>query len=259
MNKIDEKFAELKTKEQKALIGYFTAGYPNFTTSKEVILRSVKSGIDILEIGVPFSDPLADGPIIQYTSNIALQNGINLEKCFSLCEEIKNCVSIPYLLMTYYNPVYKYGIEKFTEKAKKCGVSGVIVPDLPFEESELLKKQLNKKDIFLINFLTPFTQFDRGKKIIEQADGFIYFITIAGITGEKKEFDYNAFKVIEKYKKIKNIPFSAGFGISTVSQIKKIKKYVDGIIVGSHFLKQLIYGKIENVEKSVSKFKEVLL
>ena len=118
MNKIDEKFAELKIKEQKALIGYFTAGYPDFETSKKVILRSVKSGIDILEIGVPFSDPLADGPIIQYTSNIALQNGINLEKCFSLCEEIKDCVSIPYLLMTYYNPVYKYGIEKFAEKQR---------------------------------------------------------------------------------------------------------------------------------------------
>ncbi len=259
MNMIEKKFSELRNKKEKALIGYFTAGFPDFETSKEVILRSAKSGIDIIEIGVPFSDPIADGPVIQYTSNIALKNGMNIEKVFSLCEKLREKIKIPYLLMTYYNPVYKYKIERFTDKAKETGVSGIIVPDLPFEESLPFKKKLEEKDISFINFLTPFTPFKRGKKIIKQASGFIYFITIAGVTGTKKEFNYDEFKVIEKYKEIKDIPFAAGFGISSAGQIKKIKNYVDGIIIGSYFLKKLIHGKIEDIEKSIKNFKSVLL
>lgn len=259
MNSIEKKFAELKKEGSKALIGYFTAGFPDFETSEKIILKSVKAGIDILEIGVPFSDPIADGPTIQYTSNVALKKGMNIEKVFSLCKRINKKVDVPYLLMTYYNPVYKYGIKKFSEKAKECGISGLIIPDLPFEESEEIKKHLEKKDILLINFLTPFTPFERGKKILKSSKGFIYFITMAGVTGTKKHFNFNTFRIIENYKKVKDIPFAAGFGISDVSQIRSIKKYVDGVIIGSYFLKKLIYGKIEEVEKSVKNFKRALL
>ena len=145
MNRIDEKFNQLKKENRKALIGYFTAGFPDFETSVEVILKSVKAGVDIVEIGVPFSDPIADGPIIQHTSNVALEKGMNLERVFSLCRILKKSISVPYLLMTYYNPVYKYGLEKFTQKAEEVGISGLIVPDLPFEESYHLKKFLMKK------------------------------------------------------------------------------------------------------------------
>jgi len=258
MNRIDEKFNQLKKENRKALIGYFTAGFPDFETSVEVILKSVKAGVDIVEIGVPFSDPIADGPIIQHTSNVALKKGINLEKVFSLCRILKKSISTPYLLMTYYNPVYKYGLEKFTEKAEEVGVSGLIVPDLPFEESMPLKKYLKEREIFLINFITPFTPFKRGKNIVKNSDGFVYFVTMAGVTGTKKEFDYKMFSIIEKYKKIKDIPFAAGFGISSVSQIKKIKTYFDGVIIGSYLLKKLIYGKIEDVERSIKEFKKVL-
>jgi len=258
MNRIEEKFNQLKKEKRKGLIGYFTAGFPDFETSIKVILRGVKAGIDIVEIGIPFSDPIADGPVIQYTSNVALEKGMNLERVFSLCRILKKSISVPYLLMTYYNPVYKYGLEKFTQKAEEVGISGLIVPDLPFEESYHLRKFLMKKGIFLINFLTPFTPFERGKKIVKSSEGFIYFITIAGVTGTKRKFDYQAFKIIEKYKKIKDIPFAAGFGISSSSQIRKIKSYVDGIIVGSYLLKKLIYGKIEDVEKSIKDFKKVL-
>jgi len=258
MNRIEEKFNQLRKENRKALIGYFTAGFPDFETTIKVILRSVKAGIDIVEIGVPFSDPIADGPIIQHTSNVALKKGMNLEKVFSLCRILEKSISVPYLLMTYYNPVYKYGLEKFTQKAEKVGISGLIVPDLPFEESMPLKKCLKEKNIFLINFLTPFTPFERGKNIVKNSDGFIYFITIAGVTGTKKKFDYEMFRIIEKYKKIKDIPFAAGFGISSVSKIKRIKTHFDGVIIGSYLLKKLIYGKIEDVERSIKAFKKVL-
>jgi len=258
MNRIDEKFNQLRKENRKALIGYFTAGFPDFETSVEVILRSVKAGVDVVEIGVPFSDPIADGPIIQHTSNVALKKGMNLEKVFSLCKILKKSISVPYLLMTYYNPVYKYGLEKFTKKAEEVGISGLIVPDLPFGESMPLRECLKEKNIFLINFLTPFTPFERGKNIVRNSDGFVYFITMAGVTGTKKELDYEMFSIIEKYKKIKDIPFAAGFGISSSSQIRKIKSYVDGVIIGSYLLKKLIYGKIENVEKSIKDFKKAL-
>ncbi len=258
MNRIEKKFNQLRKENRKALIGYFTAGFPDFETSIKVILRSVKAGIDIVEIGIPFSDPIADGPIIQHTSNVALKKGMNLEKVFSLCRILEKSISVPYLLMTYYNPVYKYGLEKFTQKAEKVGISGLIVPDLPFEESIPLKKCLKEKNIFLINFLTPFTPFERGKNIVKNSNGFVYFITMAGVTGTKKKFDYEMFKIIEKYKKIKDIPFAAGFGISSISQIKRIKKYFDGVIIGSYLLKKLIYGKIGDIERSIKDFKKVL-
>ncbi|HOK55823.1 MAG TPA: tryptophan synthase subunit alpha [bacterium] len=258
MTQIEKKFKELKIKKEKALILYFTAGFPSFENSIEIIKKSAEKGADIIEIGIPFSDPIADGPVIQYTSAKALENGMNTNKCFELAKILKNEMNIPYLFMTYFNPVYRYGIEKFADRCVECGVSGLIIPDLPYEESFEIKEILKKREMNLIYFLTPFTSEKRMKKITRMANGFIYFISVAGVTGQRDSLNPEIIDVIKKVKSLKEIPVALGFGISTKEQIKQIKEYVDGIIIGSFFLQKIIDGKIDEVEELIYQFKKEL-
>ncbi|MCM8818336.1 MAG: tryptophan synthase subunit alpha [Candidatus Omnitrophica bacterium] len=258
MTEIEKKFKELKKKKEKALILYFTAGFPSFNSSIDIIKKSVEKGADIIEIGIPFSDPIADGPIIQYTSTKALENGINTDKCFQMAEILKNEINVPYLFMTYFNPVYKYGIEKFANRCVECGASGLIIPDLPFEESENLRKIVKERNMNLIYFLTPYTTEKRVKKIIKKANGFIYFISIAGVTGPRENLNSEVIDKLKKIKEITEIPVALGFGISTKEQINKVREYIEGIIIGSFFLQKIIDGKIEEVEKLIKEFKENL-
>ncbi|MCM8772017.1 MAG: tryptophan synthase subunit alpha [Candidatus Omnitrophica bacterium] len=258
MTKIEKKFKELKNKKEKGLILYLTVGFPSIDKSIEIIKNCEKNGVDIIELGIPFSDPIADGPIIQHTSSEALKNGITTDTCFQIANELKNEIKIPYLFMTYYNPVYKYGIEKFVEKCVESGVSGLIIPDLPYEESFYIRKMLRNNDMNLIYFLTPYTKEERMKKILKKGNGFIYFVSLAGVTGPRESLNLNL--IIESLKKIKKIsdkPVALGFGISNKEQIKQIKSYVDGIIVGSSFLQKLIENEDEAI-KLIKEFKEEL-
>ncbi|MCM8767966.1 MAG: tryptophan synthase subunit alpha [Candidatus Omnitrophica bacterium] len=258
MTEIERKFIELEKKKEKALILYFTAGYPSFEKSIEIIKKSAEKGTDLIEIGIPFSDPIADGPIIQYTSIKALENGINTDKCFKLASLLKNIINVPYLFMSYFNPIYKYGIEKFADRCVESGVSGLIIPDLPYEESFEIKKILKERNINLIYFLTPYTSQERTKKIVRKANGFIYFISIAGVTGPRESLSPETIQSLKRIKKIRKIPVALGFGISNKEQIKKVKKYVDGIIIGSFFLKKIIDGKIGEFEELIVEFKKEL-
>ncbi|MCM8832621.1 MAG: tryptophan synthase subunit alpha [Candidatus Omnitrophica bacterium] len=258
MTEIERKFIELEKKKEKALILYFTAGFPSFEKSIEIIKKSAEKGTDLIEIGIPFSDPIADGPIIQYTSIKALENGINTDKCFKLASLLKNIINVPYLFMSYFNPIYKYGIEKFADRCVESGVSGLIIPDLPYEESFEIKKILKERNINLIYFLTPYTSQERTKKIVRKANGFIYFISIAGVTGPRESLSPETIQSLKRIKKIRKIPVALGFGISNKEQIKKVKKYVDGIIIGSFFLKKIIDGKIGEFEELIVEFKKEL-
>ncbi|MCM8809098.1 MAG: tryptophan synthase subunit alpha [Candidatus Omnitrophica bacterium] len=258
MTEIERKFIELEKKKEKALILYFTAGFPSFEKSIEIIKKSAEKGTDLIEIGIPFSDPIADGPIIQYTSIKALENGINTDKCFKLASLLKNIINVPYLFMSYFNPIYKYGIEKFADRCVESGVSGLIIPDLPYEESFEIKKILKERNINLIYFLTPYTSQERTKKIVRKANGFIYFISIAGVTGPRESLSPETIQSLKRIKKIRKISVALGFGISNKEQIKKVKKYVDGIIIGSFFLKKIIDGKIGEFEELIVEFKKEL-
>jgi len=258
MNRITEKFKEIRRKGDKALVAYFTAGIPSIRGTVEIIRKAEDAGVDIVEIGIPFSDPIADGPIIQYASSLSLEKGTNTDSVFEICRELQMSVKIPYLLMTYYNPVYRYGINRFAKRCRDTGVSGIIIPDLPFEESKEVREILRKKGICLINFLTPFTPEKRAKKIIKESDGFIYFITSAGVTGPREKFSEKMWKKLKDIKKITDIPVAAGFGISGANQVKKIKRYVDGVIVGSFFIKKVIDGKIKELWKEIKEIKEAL-
>ncbi|MBN1445625.1 MAG: tryptophan synthase subunit alpha [Candidatus Omnitrophica bacterium] len=258
MNGIDAKFAELKKKGEKALIVYFTAGLPSPEKTVDIVKKAEKAGADIVELGIPFSDPIADGPVIQEASFRALELGINTDKVFGICAVLKNSVAIPYLLMTYYNPVYRYGLLKFAKKCAGTGVAGIIIPDLPWEESEEARESLKKYGIALIDFLTPFTPVKRAEKILKDAGGFVYLVTYAGVTGRQAAMPDKTLKALKKFRKMTDVPVSAGFGISTPEQVKKIRSSVDGVIVGSFLVKKIIDGKIEELWETIKNLKKEL-
>jgi len=258
MNKIDEKFFELREKGEKALIPFFTAGFPSLEKTVEMVRMAEKSGADLVELGVPFSDPTADGPIIQHTSYKALEAGVDTDKIFGICAQLQKTISIPYLLMTYYNPVYKYGLKKFAARCGETGVSGIIIPDMPYEESSMLKSVLGQQDVTLVSFMTPFTSARRAEKILKDAGGFIYFVTAAGVTGPGGIFAAELIDKIEFTRKITGKPIAAGFGISGVNQIKMIKDHVDGVIVGSFFAKKIMDGKTDTLWDIIRRFKKAL-
>ncbi len=258
MNRIDQKFDELKSNGRKALIAYFTAGFPSAAKTVEIAKKAERAGVDIIELGVPFSDPIADGPIIQHASFISLEKGMNTDRVFGICEILKESVNVPYLLMTYYNPVYRYGTAKFAKKCAGTGVSGVIVPDLPFEESGSMKKTLKAFDIKMISFLTPFTPLKRTRRILEDAEGFVYFITTAGVTGPRRCFSGATVSALKKVRSLTHVPVAAGFGISSSAQIRQIRDNVDGVIIGSFFVKKIIDGKMDELWAEIRELRKPL-
>ncbi len=231
MNRINAKFKELRQKNKKALIVFITCGDPDLKTTEKLILQMEKQGVDIIELGVPFSDPLADGPTIQEASQRALANKISLRKILAFSKAIRRKTEIPLALMTYYNPVYKFGIKKFTQAAVKSGIDGLIIPDLPPEECKEL--DLLKDNLDLICFLSPTSSIERMKKIAKVSGGFIYYVSVTGVTGTRKTLSGNLRAHLAQIKKITTTPLAVGFGISTPTQAKEVSKYADGIIVGS--------------------------
>ncbi len=258
MGKIEEKFKNLKKKGEKALIVYLTAGFPNFEKSIEIMEKMENCGVDFLEIGVPFSDPVADGPVIQFSSYKSLENGMNLKKIFKICKRLQNSLNIPYLLMSYYNPVYKFGLNRFVEVCENCGVSGVIIPDLPFEESHSIRRLLKEREIDFINFITPFTPKKRMKKILSESEGFIYLVSVAGTTGPREKLSSGLLSKIMELKKLSDIPVSVGFGISQEKHVETLRKVADGIIIGSFVIKKIIEENFKIMENKLKRFKEIL-
>ncbi|MFN3528003.1 MAG: tryptophan synthase subunit alpha [Candidatus Altarchaeaceae archaeon] len=255
MNKIYEKFEELKNKKEIALIAYVCAGDPNYEKSKEIV-KILKKHCDIIEIGLPFSDPIADGVTIQKASDRAIKAGMNTDVYFKFCKELNEDLSFPFICMTYYNLIFKYGIEKFVKKCKKLGIYGLIVPDLPVEESDELLKFCNDYGINLIFLISQTSTEERIKKIVEKSSGFIYLISLLGVTGarEKLSIDKNFIERVRKVEKNlnKNIPLAIGFGISKEEHIKEIKEMnIDGVIVGS----AIIDKYMENLN-NLNKFEE---
>lgn len=239
--KISQKFKVVKEEERCAMIVYVCAGDPNFEKSKEVV-KILKKYADIIELGLPFSDPIADGPTIQQASERALKSGMNTDVYFKFCEEVKD-EYIPFVCMTYYNLLYQYGPEKFVEQCEKNGVKGIIIPDLPVEESDELLSLCNNHNIDLIFLIAQTSTKDRIKKIIEKSSGFLYLISVLGVTGARENLKIDL-KFIENIRDFlkdeeKEIPLAIGFGISNTKHIDAIKDKVDGVIVGSAIINRL--------------------
>ena len=260
MTRIKEKFAELEAKKQKALISYIMAGFPNEKATISTVRGLVKGGVDIIELGFPFSDPLADGPVIQNASTISLEKGTKITKFFSLVKKIRKETDIPLILMTYTNILYHKGYTKFISEAKKAGIDGFILPDMSIEESkEYLEAAKNKADtIFLIS---PNTSNIRIQKISKASSGFLYLVAVFGTTGVKtgiKKYTLDAIKQVKKQTKGK-IPIGIGFGVSTPEDVKKyIKAGADAVIVGSAYLKLIEKTPQNKLESKIASFTKSL-
>ena len=227
MSKITDAF-----KGKKALIAYIAGGDPDIETTEKLILAMEDAGADIIEIGIPFSDPIAEGPVIQDADKRALDNGCTVDKLFALVKKIRATTNMPLLFMTYANPIYVYGKEKFMTKCEENGIDGIIVPDVPFEEKDEFEEAAENHNICLISMIAP-TSGDRIEKIAKEAKGFLYCVSSLGVTGVRSSINANIAELINKVKNFSSVPCAVGFGISTPEQARKMAAISDGVIVGS--------------------------
>jgi len=239
MGRIENKFKALQIKNEKALVVYLTAGDPSLEMTKKLILGLEEAGVDILEIGVPFSDPTADGPVIQDASQRALKMGTTLEKVLHLVADIRRTSEIPLVLFGYYNPIFAYGAEKFAQRAQKAGVDGILVVDLPPEEAEELRTYTDSAGLDFISLVAPTTGMNRMKSILQKATGFLYYISITGVTGSAVPNILDLSKEIMNIRKWTRMPIAVGFGISSASQARNIAAFSDGVVIGSAVVKMI--------------------
>ncbi|MEN6356151.1 MAG: tryptophan synthase subunit alpha [Armatimonadota bacterium] len=233
MNRIDKAFAELKAKSDKALICFITGGDPDFETTKDLALKIFGSGADIVEIGIPFSDPLADGPTIQSASFRALQAGASVKGIFDNVRSIRTHCDKPIVLMTYYNPVQKYGLVKFADDAASAGADGVIMVDLPVEEASDWKSAADSASLATIFLLAPTSTKERIALTANMASGFIYCVSRTGVTGAQSSVPTDLKALVDTIKSASGLPVVIGFGISKPEHVKQVTEFADGAVVGS--------------------------
>lgn len=259
MSRINQKFEELRSKNQKGLITYIMAGYPSEKDTLSIVRGLIKGGADIIELGFPFSDPLADGPIIQNASMIALEKGIKIKKFFSMVKKIRNETDIPLVIMTYANILYHYGYQRFISEAKKVGIDGFILPDMSIEESDEYVKIAKKYDMDTIFLISPNTSNQRVKDIAKATSGFLYLVAVYGTTGVKTDIKNYTIKALKNTKKITKIPVGIGFGVSTPDDVRKyVSIGADAVIVGSALLKLIENTKSKDLEGKIDEFTKKL-
>lgn len=260
MSNIKAAFDKVKRQGHKAFIPFITAGDPHIEATEEFIYALEKAGSTIIELGVPFSDPVADGPVIQAANIRAMKNGIHIDKIFDMVERVRKNTQIPLVYLMYANTIYHYGIERFFEKCKAVGIDGVIVPDVPIEEKEEFDEYARENGVDFIALVAP-TSKDRTKEICEKASGFLYCVSSLGVTGTRESIQTNLTPMFEEIRKYTQIPTALGFGISNKEQAASLKEYADGIIVGSAMVKIIEkYGEesAQPLMKFAREFVEVL-
>ena len=231
MNKIKSAFTK-----GKAFIPFITCGDPDLETTAKIIRAAVENGADLIELGIPFSDPTAEGPVIQSANIRALSGGVTTDKIFELVEDLRKDVSIPLVFMTYTNVVFSYGIDRFMSNCKKTGIDGIVLPDLPFEEKNEFSEIASKYGIEMISLIAP-TSENRISMIAKEAEGFVYVVSSLGVTGTRSEITTNIGNIISVIKENTDVPCAVGFGISTPEQAEKISAVSDGVIIGSAIIK----------------------
>ncbi|MCL2337732.1 MAG: tryptophan synthase subunit alpha [Firmicutes bacterium] len=227
MNRIQSAFAA-----GKAFIPFITGGDPDIETTEKLLYALYEAGADAIEIGIPFSDPIAEGPVIEAADERALQAGCTVDKLFALVARVRENIPAPLLFMSYYNPIFVYGVAKFTERCAACGIDGLIVPDLPFEERDELLEPCQSQGLELISLISPASG-ARIAVIAPQSSGFLYCVSSLGVTGARSQLDDSARRMIEQVKLVSDIPCAVGFGVSTPEQAANIASFADGVIVGS--------------------------
>lgn len=233
MGRIEETFARLKSNNEKALITYIMAGDPDIDTTESLISAVEKAGADIIELGVPFSDPIADGPTIQRASDRALKAKTTLKKVMSLVKKVRKKVAVPIIVMTYYNIILQYGLKRFADDAVRSGIDGAIIPDLPPEESSEFVGYAREAGLDTVFLLAPTSTEERIKKVTSVSSGFVYYVSMTGITGARLT-NFNEIKdKVSEIQSYTDLPVAVGFGISRPEEARKISRWADGVIVGS--------------------------
>ncbi|MFC1501719.1 tryptophan synthase subunit alpha [Elusimicrobiota bacterium] len=259
MNKLKIKINQLKQENKKAFVAYLTAGFPTLNATAEMVKVLADNGADIIELGVPFSDPMADGPSIQYSSEYAIKKGANLNKIFDLVKKIRQKTDIPIVLMSYFNPIYHMGIKNVVRKAKDVGVDGFIIPDLIPEEGKDFEKNCKDNNLSVIFMAAPNTPKERLKYIDSKSDGFVYVVSLTGVTGKRKSLPSHLKEFLNQTKRyIKKNKRFIGFGISSEKHVNFIKKYVDGVIVGSVLVEIIRNGKTSAKNKQIARFARLI-
>lgn len=254
MNRLHQKLSELRRENRKALTCFITAGFPNLKVTEKVIHILESCGVDILELGVPFSDPIADGPIIQYTSYVALKNNTSLKRILKFVKRIRPTVKIPIVIMSYFNPIYRYGIEKFFKDAVEHGIDGVIIPDCIPEEGGILKNLSHKHSLPVIYLLSTTTSEERQKVILRNSQEFVYVVSVTGVTGPREKLPEEILSFLRNVKKKSSVPLLLGFGIKSPKQIEPLKKYIDGVIIGSALLQVIDKSDESELKKNIEEF-----
>jgi len=254
MNRIDEKFNELKRINKKALITFITVGDPDLQTTQELVIAMESAGADIIELGIPYSDPLADGITIQKSSAKALKAGAKIINIMSTVKKLREKTQVPLIYLNYYNSVFKYGLEKFIKQCNESGIDGLIIPDLPVEERADIIKVCDKYRVYLIPLVAP-TSKERIKPITKDGKGFVYCVSISGVTGTRNKINTNIKEYMLEVSKYTDMPKALGFGISSAEMVHQFKPYCDAIIVGSAIIKKIEQSKTPNeAVQNVKKF-----
>jgi tryptophan synthase alpha chain len=256
MNRLAQTFTKMKVEKRKAFVPYIMAGDGGIECLTDRLITLEKLGAAAIEVGIPFSDPVADGPTIQNAGIRALKNGTTLKRIILELAAARERIDIPLLIMTYLNPIYAYGIDGFVNDIKRAGVDGCIIPDLPIEEEDLIFPQLEANNIELIRLVTLTTPLERIKTISSRGKGFLYIVTVKGITGARNEYDQQLYQFLKTVQEVSEIPVLAGFGISKEAQIREITAYCDGVIVGSKIVDLFEKNNLLEMEKLMNVFNQ---
>ncbi|MGJ7921517.1 tryptophan synthase subunit alpha [Neobacillus sp. LXY-4] len=258
VNRIEQSFGTLKEKKEKAFVPYIMAGDGGLDVLADRLKFLEKCGASAVEVGIPFSDPVADGPTIQRAGLRALEHGTTLKNVLDTIAAVRSQLQIPIIIMTYMNPIIAFGIQNFAEQAQQSGIDGCIIPDLPIEEEEIIEPQLEKLGIELIRLVTLTSSVERLEAISAKGKGYVYAVTVTGITGARNGFDENLGEFLQKVKSISSIPVLAGFGISTPEHVKEVSQYCDGVIVGSKIVDLFEQNKLDEIEALIKSAKTVI-
>ncbi|MCD7958130.1 MAG: tryptophan synthase subunit alpha [Ruminococcus sp.] len=235
-NRIDTTLAQYKKTGKKALIPFITSGDGGYDCTEQAVMEMIKNGADLIELGVPFSDPIAEGPVIQRASERSLRQGTTLSGIFEMVQRLRKKTDTPLLFMMYLNTIFRFGTDRFFQTCQICGIDGVIVPDIPYEEKDEIQGSADKYNVHNISLVTPASE-DRIQMIASDATGFLYCVSSNGVTGVRQKFDTEFDPLFEKIYKYAKIPCAVGFGISGPEAAKKMSKYCDGVIIGSAIVK----------------------
>ncbi|MFQ5862460.1 MAG: tryptophan synthase subunit alpha [Candidatus Brocadiales bacterium] len=260
-NRIDQKFKLLKSRNEPAFIPFITAGDPSLEATRELILELERCGADIIELGIPFSDPIADGPVIQASYYRTLTKGLKLANVFRFVKDIRRETDIPIVSMVSYSIVFKNGAENFVVNAKEAGFDGATIPDLPIEESETVFRAAKEKNFRIVCFVAPTTTPDRMAQIAASTQGFLYYMSVVGITGMRNSMPKDMEENIQKIKKMTDKPVALGFGISTPEQARVVGSVADGVIVGSALVKEIerhLDSSLSEIVKATGEFASLL-